>query len=34
MGESKKGRYELEVAVTDLLSEQTASKQIIFHIAD
>jgi hypothetical protein len=34
MGKSKKGRYGLEVTATDLLSKETASKSIIFRIAD
>lgn len=33
-GDSKKGRYELEVTATDLVGDQTASKRILFYIAD
>lgn len=34
MGKSRKGRYELEVAATDLVSGETTRKSIVFHIAD
>ena len=33
-GESKPGRYEIAVTITDLNGEQTAEKTVIFFIAD
>lgn len=34
MGKSRKGRYELEVAITDRANEATSVKKAVFHIAD